>query len=447
MPATNSEDPRLAGRVAFTYPNFVSYTFARFFIVLALEMQSVAVGWQVYEITKSPLDLGYVGLAQFAPPFLLFLFAGHAVDRFDRRKLLMWCYAGYGLCSAFLLAISWQAPRSAHSIRPYSIYVVLVLVGVCRSFSFPVSRAILPHLVPEEHFSNAVAWNASTFQIATIAGPAAGGIAYALFHGPKAVYTLAVLVSILSVMMTLRIHPLATSPVQPAEVAAEKTTISLRTVLAGFRFIFEKKVILGSSDLDMFAVLLGGAVALLPIYAKEILHTGPWGLGLLRSAPGVGAALTAIAVAHYPIRRHAGLTMLSCVAAFGVFTIAFGISHSLILSLIALFLTGAADMVSVIIRATLIQVATPDEMRGRVNAVDMLFIGVSNELGEFESGLTAQWFGAVPAVILGGVGTLLVIATWAWMFPELRQAGPLDEIRNPTAEIELQKEQGNNSLA
>ena len=415
-----AKDPRLAGRVAFTHPNFVAYTLARFFVVLSLEMQSVAVGWQVYEITKRPLDLGYVGLAQFAPGFLLFLFAGHAADLFDRRKLLMACYAGYGLCSALLLAISWRALHSVHLI-----YAVLALVGVCRSFSFPVSRAILPHLVPEEHFSNAVAWNASTFQIATIAGPAAGGIAYALFHGPKAVYTLAVLVSILSVMMTLRIHPLATSPVQPAEVAAEKTTISLRTVLAGFRFIFEKKVILGSISLDMFAVLLGGAVALLPIYAKEILHTGPWGLGLLRSAPGVGAALTAIAVAHYPIRRHAGLTMLSCVAAFGVFTIAFGISHSLILSLIALFLTGAADMVSVIIRATLIQVATPDEMRGRVNAVDMLFIGVSYELGEFESGLTAQWFGAVPAVILGGIGTLAVIAAWAWLFPELRKADEL----------------------
>src|ERR1700678_72001 len=228
MAATNSEDPRLAGRVAFTYPNFVSYTFARFFIVLALEMQSVAVGWQVYEITKSPLDLGYVGLAQFAPPFLLFLFAGHAVDRFDRRKLLMWCYAGYGLCSAFLLAISWQAPRSAHSIRPYSIYVVLVLVGVVRSFSFPVSRAILPHLVPEEHFLNAVAWNSSTFQIATIAGPAVGGIAYALFHGPDAVYATAVAVSVLSVMLTLRIQLIPESPEKIlAASAARKEPISL----------------------------------------------------------------------------------------------------------------------------------------------------------------------------------------------------------------------------
>jgi len=378
-------------------------------------MQSVAVGWQVYEITRRPLDLGYVGLAQFAPGFVLFLFAGHATDLLDRRKLLMWCYAGYGLCSALLLTISWRAPHSVHLI-----YAVLVLVGVSRSFSFPVSRALLPHLVPEEHFANAVAWNASTYQIANISGPALGGIAYALFRGPHAVYALAVAVSILSVILTLRIHPLPTSPQK-----AEREPISLRTILAGFSFIGEKKLILGAISLDMFAVLLGGAVALLPVYAREILHTGPWGLGLLRSAPGVGAALMAIAVAHRPIRRRAGLTMLLAVAAFGVFTIVFGISHSLIFSLLALFLTGAADMVSVIIRATLIQVATPDEMRGRVNAVDMLFIGVSNELGQFESGLTAQWFGTVPAVILGGVGTLVVIATWAWLFPELRKADQL----------------------
>jgi MFS family permease len=416
-----SQDPRLAGRVAFTHPNFVSYTLARFFIVVALEMQSVAVGWQVYAITRRPLDLGYVGLAQFAPGFVLFLFAGHAADLLDRRKLLTSCYAGYGLCSALLLAISWRAPQSVHLI-----YVVLVLVGVCRSFSFPVSRAILPQLVPEEHFSNAIAWNSSTFQIATIAGPAIGGIAYAAFRGPDAVYAIAVAVSILSTILTLRIHPLPTSPEKElAGGIIKRDPISLRTVLAGLHFIWNKKLILGSISLDMFAVLLGGAVALLPVYAREILHTGPWGLGLLRSAPGVGAALMAIAVAHRPIRRRAGLTMLLAVAAFGVMTIVFGLSHSLILSLIALFLTGAADMVSVIIRATLIQVATPDEMRGRVNAVDMLFIGVSNELGEFESGLTAQWLGTVPAVVLGGVGTLLVIVTWAWLFPELRKADQL----------------------
>jgi len=417
MLSSSVEDPRLAGRVAFTHPNFVSYTLARFFIVVALEMQSVAVGWQVYEITKRPLDLGYVGLAQFLPGFALFLFAGHAADLYDRRKLLMWCYGGFALCSALLLAISWRAPQSAHSI-----YFALVLLGIFRCFNWPASRALLPQLVPEEHFSNAVAWTASTFQIATIAGPAIGGIAYALFRGPEGVYAIAVTVSILSTILTLRIHP---QPASPEKELAEKEPVTLRTVLAGFRFIWQKKLILGSISLDMFAVLLGGAVALLPVYARTILHTGPWGLGLLRSAPGVGAALMAIVVAHRPIRRRAGLTMLLSVAAFGVLTIVFGISHSLILSLVALFLLGASDMVSVIIRATLVQVATPDEMRGRVNAVDMLFIGVSNELGEFESGVTAQWFGTVPAVVLGGVGTLLVIAAWAWLFPELRKADQL----------------------
>jgi MFS family permease len=417
MLGSSAEDPRLAGRVAFAHPNFVSYTLARFFIVVALEMQSVAVGWQVYEITKRPLDLGYVGLAQFLPGFALFLFAGHAADLYDRRKLLIWCYGGFALCSALLLAIGWRAPQSVHAI-----YFVLVLLGIFRCFNWPASRALLPQLVPEAHFSNALAWTASTFQIATIAGPAIGGIAYALFRGPEGVYAIALAISILSAVLTLRIHPRTASPEKDL---AEKEPVSLRTVLAGFRFIWEKKLILGSISLDMFAVLLGGAVALLPVYARTILHTGPWGLGLLRSAPGVGAALMAIVVAHRPIRRRAGRIMLLSVAAFGVLTIVFGVSHSLIVSLVALFLVGASDMVSVIIRATLIQVATPDDMRGRVNAVDMLFIGVSNELGEFESGLTAQWFGTVPAVVLGGIGTLLVIATWAWLFPELREADQL----------------------
>ena len=408
----NSQDPRLAGRVAFTHPDFVSYTLARFFIVLSLEMLSVAVGWQVYEITHRPLDLGYVGLAQFLPGFALFLFAGHAADLFERRRLLMWCYAGFALCSALLLLISWRAPHSVHLI-----YAVLVLLGAVRSFNFPASRAILPQLLPEEHFANAVAWNSSIFQIATIAGPALGGIVYAIFRGPNTVYAIAVSISILAMAMTMRIKILT--------AVRSQEPVSLRTVFAGFRFIWDKKLILGSISLDMFAVLLGGAVALLPVYAREILHTGPWGLGLLRSAPGVGAAVMAIVVAHRPIRRRAGMAMLLCVAGFGVFTIAFGISHSLILSLVALFLCGASDMVSVIIRATLVQIATPDEMRGRVNAVDMLFIGVSNELGEFESGFTAQWFGTVPAVVIGGIGTLVVIGIWAWLFPELRKADQL----------------------
>ena len=406
-----SQDPRLAGRVAFTYPNFVLYQLARFSIVLALEMQSVAVGWQVYEITKRPLDLGLVGLAQFLPGFVLFLPSGHAADRFDRRKVLLWCYGGFALCSALLLMVTFRAP----SVR--LIYAVLVLLGAVRSLNWPASRALLPQLVPEEHFPNAVAWNASTFQAANIAGPAIGGVVYAFWRGPEAVYAIAILVSLVAMWLTFRITP-RTAP-------RTREPISATTVLAGFRYIWRQKLILGSISLDMFAVLLGGAAALMPIYAREILRTGPWGLGLLRSAPGVGAALMAIVVAYRPIQRRAGLTMLWCVAGFGVFTILFGISRSLVVSLLAMVLVGATDMVSVIIRATLVQLATPDAMRGRVNAVDMLFIGVSNELGEFESGFTAQWFGTVPAVVLGGIGTLVVIGLWAWWFPELRNADQL----------------------
>jgi len=405
-------DPRLAGRIAFTYPDFTFYAIARFCIVTALEMQSVAVGWQVYEITKRPLDLGLVGLAQFVPGIVLFLVAGHAADRFDRRKLVVGCYVGFAICSALLFALAWQGTQA---VRP--IYIVLVLVGVVRSFNGTASRALLPQLVPEEHFANAVAWNASVFQGATIIGPSIGGLLYALFHHATPVYGVAVAVGLFAAVLAVRIR------LRP--VLRKREPISLATVLAGFRYIWDHKIVLGSISLDMFAVLLGGAVALLPIYAREILRTGPWGLGLLRSAPGVGAAIMAIVLAHYPLQRRAGPALLWSVAGFGVFTIVFGLSHNLVLSLSALVLVGASDMISVVIRATLVQLATPDAMRGRVIAVDMIFIGTSNQLGEFESGLTAQWFGTVPAVVLGGVGTLAVIALWAWLFPELRRADRL----------------------
>ncbi len=407
-----AKDPRLSGRIAFTHPDFVLYQLARFLIIVSLEMQSVAVGWQVYEITKRPLDLGLVGLAQFLPGFLLFLPAGHAADRFDRRKVLLSCYAGFALCSLLLLGVTWRAPTSVHLI-----YAVLVLLGSIRALNWPSSRALLPQIVPEEHFANAVAWNSSTSQGAMITGPMVGGLIYAMFHGPEAVYLAAIIVAVIAVLSTLWIKP-QTAPRRQEPIGSD-------SVFAGFRYIWQKKLILGSISLDMFAVLLGGAVALLPIYAREILKTGPWGLGLLRAAPGCGAALMAIVVAYHPIRRRAGMIMLWCVTTFGVMTIVFGLSRNLVLSLMAMLLLGASDMVSVIIRATLVQLATPDEMRGRVNAVDMIFIGVSNELGEFESGLTAQWFGTVPAVVLGGVGTLVVIALWAWLFPELRKADQL----------------------
>ena len=402
-------DSGVAGRAALAYADFKAYLAARFCIVIALEMQSVAVGWQVYEITRRPLDLGLIGLAQFLPGFALFLPAGHAVDRFDRRTMLISCYAGSAICSGLLLAIALSKPASV-----YPIYGVVVLLGAIRAFSFPASRALLPQLLPQEHFSNAVAWHSSIFQAGTILGPACGGVLYAFLHGAAGVYATAMVVALGASLSTQRIKAQVT--------ARPREPISVATVLAGFRYIREHKLILGSISLDLFAVLLGGAVALLPVYAREILHTGPWGLGLLRSAPGVGAALMAILIAHRPLKGKAGPTMLWCVAGFGVSTIIFGISRSLVLSLISLVLVGATDMVSVIIRAILIQLGTPDEMRGRVNAVDMLFIGASNQLGEFESGVTAHWFGTVPAVVLGGVGTLVVIAIWAWKFPELREA-------------------------
>ena len=393
----------------FAYPDLALYQIARFFIVGALEMQSVAVGWQVYEITRRPLDLGLVGLAQFLPGVFLFLVAGHTADRHDRKRLLNICYFGFIVCSGLLLLATLRGIRSVHFI-----YAVLLFLGVVRCFNWPASRALLPQLVPMEFFSKAVAWNASTFQAAIILGPAVGGVLYAATQGPSIVYGGATLAGLIALLATLRIT--SKSQVRPAQ------EMSLHTVMAGFRYVWREKVVLGSISLDMFAVLLGGAVALLPVYASEILKTGPWGLGLLRSAPGVGAAMMAIFLAKRPIQRRAGAIMLWCVAGFGVFTILFGISRSLMLSMIALLLVGATDMVSVIIRATLVQFATPDEMRGRVNAVDMLFIGASNELGEFESGLTAHWFGTVPAVVLGGVGTLIVIGLWAWLFPELRRA-------------------------
>jgi MFS family permease len=407
-----SENSARAGRIAFTYPDFSLYQLARFFIVAGTEMQSVAVGWQVYEITKRPLDLGLVGLAQFAPGILLFLVSGHSADRFDRRKLLIACYAGFAVCSGLLLV-------TAHyeTSKVYPIYIVVILFGIVRSFNNPTGRALLTQIVPEEHLPNAIAWNSSVYQGATILGPSLGGLIYGLTKGPSAVYTISMLAALGAAFFTLQIKLRAK--------ARPREPLTMKTVLAGLHYIMEKKLILGSISLDLFAVLLGGAVALLPVYAREILLTGPMGLGLLRTAPAVGAGAMALLLAYRPLRRRAGATMLWCVAGFGLFTILFGVSRSLTLSMVSLVFVGAMDMVSVVVRATLVQIATPDEMRGRVNAVDMIFIGASNEVGQFESGLTAQWLGAVPAVVLGGVGTLIVTAVWAWTFPELRRVEKL----------------------
>ncbi len=408
----NSTDASHAGLAAFRHVDFTLYQLERFFVVAALEMLSVAVGWQVYEITRRPLDLGLVGLAQFLPNVFLFLIAGHAADRFNRKNLLLICNLGFAVCCGLLILISMHGGRN---VRP--IYAVLALLGVVRSFNSPAGRSLIPLLVPDKVFPNAVAWNATIFQGATILGPALGGFLYAIFGGPGGVYSIAGAACGIATVALIRMRTRAGNRL--------REDFTLKTVLAGLQYIRTHKLILGSISLDLFAVLLGGAVALLPVFAREILRTGPWGLGLLRAAPGAGAAIMAILLAYRPLKRRVGKIMLVCVAAFGALTIVFGISRSLTLSLISLLLVGASDMVSVVVRGTLVQIATPDAVRGRVNAVDMIFIGASNELGEFESGLTAHLFGTVPAVIIGGAGTLIVVALWAWMFPELREANQL----------------------
>lgn len=407
-----SQSSASTARVAFRYRNFRFYQAARFLTITAAEMQSVAVGWQIYELTRRPLDLGLVGLAQFLPGILLFLIAGHTADRIPRKRIILTCYTGFATCSALLLVFTM---RGLTNVQP--IYLVLTLIGIVRAFNGPAGQAFMPLLVPEEHFPNAVAWGSSIFMTATIVGPALGGVIYAATGGAKAVYVGAVVAFVIAASLV--------SWIRLSVAQRERGAATLESVLAGFRYVLHNKLVLGAVTLDLFAVLLGGAVALLPVYAREILAVGPWGLGMLRAAPGVGAVVMAVIVAHNPMRRHAGAIMLACVAGFGVFTIVFGLSRSVPLSLISLVLIGATDMVSVIVRSTMIQLATPDEMRGRVSAVNMLFIGASNEFGQFESGITAQWFGTVRAVVLGGIGTLVVVMLWAWRFPELRKVQQL----------------------
>jgi len=385
---------------------------ARFLITCANEMQAVAVGWQVYALTHRPLDLGLVGLAQFLPGIFLFLAAGHTADRVPRRRILQVCYLGFSGCSIGLVALTLHGLASA-----WPIYAVLVGNGAVRAFNGPAGQAFLPMLVPEVHFPNAVAWSASVFVTATILGPTAGGLLYGFAGTPAVVYGCSAVSFALGLALVSTVH-LKT-------VQRPRGAVSMEIVLGGLRYIRRNKLILGAISLDLFAVLLGGAVALLPVYASQILNVGTRGLGILRAAPGAGALIMSLVVAHWPLRRHAGLAMLWCVAGFGVFTIVFGLSRNVPLSLAALVLVGATDMVSVIVRQTMIQLETPDEMRGRVSAVNMLFVGASNEVGQFESGITAQWFGTVPAVVLGGIGTLLIVALWARFFPRLRQVDEL----------------------
>jgi len=389
---------------------------ARFLITASSEMQAVAVGWQVYALTGRPLDLGLVGLAQFLPGILLFLAAGQAADRLSRLRILQACCAAFSLVSFILLALTLHGLAAA-----WPIYAALVLNGVVRAFNGPATQAMLPALVPAEHFPNAVAWSSSIFQSAMILGPMVGGLLYGMAGDPVIVYLCAAAAYLTGLAL---ISAVRVKPAQKPRGAAR-----LGLVLEGLRYIWREKLLLGAISLDLFAVLLGGAVALLPIYARDILKIGAAGMGVLRSGPGIGAVIMAIVVAHWPLKRRAGAAMLWCVAGFGCFTVTFGLSRNLVLSMAALVLVGACDMVSVIVRHTLVQLSTPDHMRGRVSAVNMMFIGASNEVGQFESGITAQWFGAVPAVVIGGIGTILVVAIWARLFPELRRVNELTQPR------------------
>lgn len=384
---------------------------ARALSVTGAQMQTVAIGWHVYEVTRRPLDLGLVGLAQFLPAAALSLLAGHVADRFDRRRILLGYHLGMVLAAVALFTI---ARQHTPSIAP--IYGVAMMLGVLRTFAGPANQAFLPQLVPIEVFPNAVAWSSSIWQISAIVGPALGGAIYALGanHSEAAslVYAAAGTFAFGAFFAVLAIAL--------RSGRMEKRNMSWSTVLAGVRFVFREKIVLGSISLDLFAVLFGGAVALLPVYARDILHVGPAGLGFLRSAPALGAAVVALTLAYHPLERRLGPLMFFSVATFGVATIVFGLSKSFALSLIALFVLGAADMVSVVIRQLLVQLATPPSMRGRVSAVNLVFVGASNELGEFESGATAALVGVVPAVVLGGVATCVVVGLWSWFFPSLR---------------------------
>jgi MFS family permease len=421
---------------AFLSRDFRLYQSARLMAIVGAEAQSVAVAWQVYAITHSALDLGFTGLALFLPGLLFVLPAGHVADRFDRRKIILVCYSLQAVCTIALLWLSLTKVHISNG-HVWPIYAVLLGIGLGRAFSGPASSAMLPSLVPKGHFVNAVTWGGTINQAANMAGPTVGGLLFTLqltgvmtrWNGAAIVYafTLAMLFGFLILVGMIR-----------AKMdGAVKKAFNAKTVLAGLEYVWKTKLLLGSISLDLFAVLLGGAVALLPIFATDILHAGPRGLGLLRAMPAVGALAVSLLMVLKPIKRKAGWLMLGCVGIFGAATIVFGLSKNIWISLIALALVGGSDMVSVVIRGSILQLATPPEMRGRVSAVNWIFIGASNEFGEFESGLTAHWWGAVRAVVVGGIGTIVVMGAAAALFPALRRADALTAESLMNAELEL----------
>jgi MFS family permease len=397
-----------------SHRDFRRYLLSVFLGILAIQIQSVAVGWQIYAIARSPMALGYVGLAQFLPIMACTIPAGHLADRFDRRLILAASYLAEAVAAGLFVALALAAPNV---IWPF--YAVLALFGAARAFAGPAAQSFVPLLVPADLFPQAVAWSSSTFSVAVIAGPALGGAIYIL--GPAVAYAVCMSLFVSVAILTMTIRKSVSYP-------AETDLTVLERITAGISYVRSKPIILGSFSLDLFAVLLGGASALLPIYARDILHVGPVGLGLLRSAPALGAAILGYVIGRMAMNRHVGLAMFACVAIFGISTIVFGLSRNFALSLAALFVLGASDIVSVYVRTTITQLATPDSMRGRVSAVKLLFVGASNELGEFESGLTATLFGTVPSVVIGGIGTLAVVAIWLRLFPSLREVDRLSDV-------------------
>jgi MFS family permease len=393
------------GWAAFRHRDFRLFCGARFSMALATQIQTVSVAWLVYDVSRDALALGLVGLASFVPTIALVLVTGLVADRYSRRWILMLAYT---IMMATSLGILSEVSIGAPTLWP--VYGLLVVFGAARAFANPAGQAIVPALVPSADLANAIAWNSSVLQTATIAGPAVGGVLYAI--SPKAPFVAAALcfASAACLAAALRLR----------RAAAGREPVTWSRLVAGLTFLRTKPILLGAISLDLFAVLLGGATALMPIFARDVFQVGPWGLGLLRSMPAVGALIMAVVLAHSSLlSRHAGHRMLMAVGVFGLATIGFGLSRSLGLTLFLLFLIGAADMVSVVVRQTLVQVETPDGLRGRVAAVNTVFIGASNELGEFESGTLAWLIGPAPAVVVGGVGTVMLALLWWRCFPEL----------------------------
>jgi MFS family permease len=391
---------------------FLRYLIGRFVASLGQQMLTVAVGWELYERTHSALHLGLVGLTQMIPMILFTLPAGHNADNRDRRATIIYMTVILAASSLGLFLIS----RVEGPI--FYIYLCLFLAGCARTFLWPASSAFLTQLVERKNFSRAVTWSSGSFHLSSVAGPAAGGALIALTHKAWPVYLSNLVACVLCFTLLFFVHG--------QRASQEREKISVQSLLAGFHFVFENRIILGTITLDLFAVLLGGATALLPVYAKDILHTGPTGLGFLQAALPAGSLLCSLILAHRPPLEKAGHALLWAVIVFGLATIGFGLSQWFWVSFLMLFICGAVDNISVVVRHTLVQLLTPDQKRGRVSAVNSLFIGTSNELGGFESGLVAHWLGPVVSVVSGGIGTIVIVVAVAFLFPGIRKYGRLE---------------------